>query len=95
MIPINNSDTAWLIVSDFNQDNLIGYPDCLREDIYNPDVNDYYWEFTFTGVGGGGITVGVVFYSIINVGDRYNYLVGANGNVGDCGLEDYVGGNHP
>jgi hypothetical protein len=39
MLPINNSDTAWLIVSDFNQDNSIGYSDCLREDIANPEIN--------------------------------------------------------
>lgn len=45
MIPINNSDTAWLVVSDFNQENSIGYPDELREDILNPDVDQWGYEF--------------------------------------------------
>lgn len=44
MIPINNSDTAWLIVSDFNQDNNIGFPEELREDIISPDVNLWAYE---------------------------------------------------
>jgi hypothetical protein len=39
MIPINNSDTAWLIVSDYNQDNGKFYED-LRNDIYWPSIND-------------------------------------------------------
>ncbi len=42
MTPINNSDTAWLIVSDFNQDNNLPYED-LREDIISPDNNQ--WVF--------------------------------------------------
>jgi len=40
MIPINNSDTAWLIVSDFNQDNSLPY-----EDIYCPSINEWSHEF--------------------------------------------------
>jgi hypothetical protein len=44
LIPINNSDTAWLIVSDFNQDNGRFYED-LREDVLNPDVNNWNFEF--------------------------------------------------
>ncbi len=38
MIPINNSDTAWLIVADYNQDNNLPYEE-LREDIVNPEIN--------------------------------------------------------
>lgn len=38
MTPINNSDTAWLIVCDYNQDNDLPYED-LKEDILNPEVN--------------------------------------------------------
>lgn len=45
MTPINNSDLAWLVVSDYNQDNDIGYPDALREDIYNPEINTWCWEY--------------------------------------------------
>lgn len=42
MIPINNSDTAWLIVTDFNQDNNLPYLE-LKQDIISPNVNDWYW----------------------------------------------------
>lgn len=45
ILPINNSDTAWLIVSDYNQDNDIGYPEELREDIISPDINLWSSEF--------------------------------------------------
>ncbi len=41
MLPINNSDTAWLVVSDYNQENGIGFPDELRKDVLNPDINDW------------------------------------------------------
>ncbi len=51
MIPINNSDTAWLIVADYNQENDIGFPDALREDILDPTQEIWWyesptWEFT-------------------------------------------------
>jgi hypothetical protein len=44
MIPINNSDTAWLIITDFNQDNDLPY-EYLREDILDPDVNHHDYEY--------------------------------------------------
>lgn len=44
MVPINNSDTAWLIVADYNQDNGIGFPDAIREDVLNPDCNNWQDE---------------------------------------------------
>jgi hypothetical protein len=44
MIPINNSDTAWLIVSDYNQENG-KYHEELREDVSNPDVNHHDYEY--------------------------------------------------
>ncbi len=43
MIPINNSDTAWLIITDYNQENSLPYED-LREDILNPEINQWAWE---------------------------------------------------
>jgi len=43
MIPINNSDTAWLITADFNQDNNLPYEE-LKEDIISPDVNLWVCE---------------------------------------------------
>jgi hypothetical protein len=78
MIPINNSDTAWLVVSDFNQDNAIGYPDDLREDVLNPDIND--WDNRLIegdGVGARG--------RISNIGGNHAaifYTGGENNNVG-------------
>ena len=57
MTPINNSDTAWLITTDFNQDNGIFYED-LKEDILNPAINQ--WEFECKFVGGD---VGDVYIS--------------------------------
>ncbi len=47
MIPINNSDTAWLVVSDYNQDNGKYYEE-LREDIISPNVNDWVADFHTT-----------------------------------------------
>jgi hypothetical protein len=43
MIPINNSDTAWLITTDYNQDNNLPYID-LRQDIISPDTNQWHYE---------------------------------------------------
>ncbi len=60
MLPINNSDTAWLIVSDFNQDNNKFYEE-LREDILNPETNDWIYEhFVYMQVGSDGIGVGSI-----------------------------------
>ncbi len=46
MIPINNSDTAWLIVADYNQDNSLFYED-LREDVLNPTINNWSHDFEY------------------------------------------------
>ncbi len=46
MTPINNSDTAWLIVSDYNQDNGKFYED-LREDVLNPVTNDGCYDYEY------------------------------------------------
>lgn len=58
MLPINNSDLAWLIVSDYNQDNNIGFPDDLREDILDPKVNDWYYKNGNGPQETGGFAVG-------------------------------------
>ena len=85
MIPINNSDTAWLIVADFNQDNSIGYPDCLRDDILNPEVNVWVVESSNgeAHVGGtdGRVRVGTSFSS-----------VGWDGSVGDNSFDGMIVG---
>ncbi len=57
MNPINNSDTAWLIVADYNQDNGRFHED-LREDVLNPEIND--WKYDFISMSGGG-SVGSVW----------------------------------
>ncbi len=60
MIPINNSDTAWLIVADYNQENDKFHKE-LREDVNNPEVNcqiiasDWDWLANVSYVGGGAI----------------------------------------
>ena len=56
MTPINNSDTAWLIVTDYNQENGKYYEE-LREDVLNPDVNLWIWggESAISNIGGGYI----------------------------------------
>ncbi len=77
MIPINNSDTAWLIVSDYNQDNLIGHPDSLRNDIANPAINQWDWDFKFIGPFTiGHDRLGTAFEFMGDVGSSYGSLVG-------------------
>ncbi len=44
MIPINNSDTAWLIITDYNQDNGKFYEE-LRNDVLNPNTEQWSPEF--------------------------------------------------
>ncbi len=44
-MPINNSDTAWLIVSDYNQDNNVGFPDDLRDEVVEIKDNIWCWEY--------------------------------------------------
>lgn len=99
MMPINNSDTAWLIVSDYNQDNG-KYYDELREDVYNPEIDEWASEGIITGVGASGSAfyyVGDITRS--HVGCRYSSLVGSGAinvgcNVGDHLSGDLVGGIH-
>jgi hypothetical protein len=43
VIPINNSDTAWLIVSDWNQENGKFHEE-LREDVLEPAINNWYYK---------------------------------------------------
>jgi hypothetical protein len=82
VIPINNSDTAWLIVADYNQENGKFYEE-LREDVLNPSTN--LWidggEGTISNIGGGYlIGVGNGLYT---PGDYCPSLGdGAGGNIG-------------
>jgi hypothetical protein len=98
MIPINNSDTAWLIVSDYNQDNGIGFPDELREDILNCNAND--WDHiairgdggTNVGGRGRGSGVGGISISILYVEGRFVGTMAAYDKVGGFSLGNLVGG---
>ncbi len=89
MLPINNSDTAWLIVSDYNQENDKVYED-LREDILNPDINHYDYEY-YLDIGG---FVGSPIYGIgRHVGDDTEAKAGSN-VANHVGWSDFgVGGN--
>ncbi len=97
MIPINNSDTAWLIVSDYNQDNGIGYPDVLRDDILNHDSNDWQWE-DYCGLHTVSIIAGDVGGSTENygVGGRFGQLGGCSGSdmAGGIGCGHLIGGHY-
>ncbi len=97
MTPINNSDTAWLIVSDYNQDNGKFYEE-LREDVLNPDVNQYHFEHTILVphyIGGDNCLIS-------HVGSQLGHL-GGTGDIGNTGdiidmipndrYDGYVGGN--
>lgn len=80
MIPINNSDLAWLIVSDYNQDNDIGCPEALRDDVNEPQVNDWRYEYRADWIGGipEGSYVGSGAIGTRNVGCDYPFQVGSN-----------------
>jgi hypothetical protein len=81
MIPINNSDIAWLIVTDYNQDNNLPYED-LRDDVCSVEVNGWSWEWE-------NDTHGVYGYDVGSVGSGIGgFSVGSgdcNGRVGSVG----------
>lgn len=91
MVPINNSDTAWLIVADYNQDNSKFHED-LREDVLNPVISD--WDNISIG-DDGGTDVGARG-RISGVGGNHAaifYIGGVNNNVGNQHiLSENVGG---
>ncbi len=99
IIPINNSDTAWLIVSDYNQDNNLLY-DELREDILDPEIDQWHTALqhrAFDGVGTRGNGVGTL-------NEGRSMLVGAEDHLGGMGpvipniynvFGHLVGGNAP
>jgi hypothetical protein len=106
MIPINHSDTAWLIITDYNQDNNLPYED-LRNDIISPEINQWNWEnrngngyldgnhiVYGAGVGqSGGIYnngVEVVGYDGHNVGDYAQTF-----NINFVGASDVKGNYCP
>lgn len=54
MIPINNSDTAWLVVADWNQENGKYYEE-LRADVYSIETDQWHctWRSIRVGTMGG------------------------------------------
>ncbi len=92
MNPINNSDTAWLIITDYNQDNDIPYED-LKEDILNPNTNQFYYENLYqveiVGTNMHGIQSNTIGFAATNT-EAHAFALG--GTVGwDYG--HFVGGN--
>ncbi len=85
MIPINNSDTAWLITADFNQDNNKFYLD-LIEDIYCPSINDWYFE----SLGTFDLAVGFVSNAVGTPVNGWFSKVGTPPNFND--MAPNVGG---
>ncbi len=78
MTPINNSDTAWLIVTDYNQENDKFYEE-LREDILNPEIHSWYYEYS----GRLQVVVGT-----------FNVIEGFVGHIRDEILNIHVGGGY-
>jgi hypothetical protein len=84
MEPINNSDTAWLIISDYNQDNDLPYEE-LRNDIDSPDVNDWCYESRSNGVGFDVAEVGSYMEYSLRVGSGLFFLDRRSINIGEVG----------
>jgi hypothetical protein len=96
MNPINHSDTAWLIVSDYNQDNGLFYED-LREDVLNPEISQWKFEWRlYNGIGcitGDTDAVGGTTIGFSSVGSPHS-IVGEISVVGNGSIEGrLVGGN--
>ncbi len=91
MTPINNSDTAWLIVSDYNQDNNKFYQE-LIDDVNNPNINEWFWTPMIASYSRVGSHTDIMN----NMNNSSQSYVGAYandyGSVG-CGYNCHVGGH--
>lgn len=85
MIPINNSDLAWLVVSDYNQDNNIGFPDALREEVSLHKDEENCWS----DEGVIGSLVGAANYAFVG-NEHVNNKFANGGSVVGTGVM-YVG----
>ncbi len=91
MLPINNSDTAWLIVADYNQDNDKFHEE-LREDVLNPDANIWDWEIQTSRIG--GVLIGENIGGETGFGDIGGYDDSPSGLVGDDSVPGLAVGGH-
>ncbi len=93
MLPINNSDTAWLIVSDYNQDNDLPHEE-LREDVLNPETNFWCWEWRFKNMCRIGGVVGTDDNVGFNSRQYRSFSIVKGGHVGNYDSDGlFVGGN--
>jgi len=101
MNPIDNSDFAWLVYCDWLADNeRYTEEQEIRENITNPENNNWDYEYRFSGVSGGvgshvgggdvGSGVGSVGGGVGVVGGGVGGVVG--GGVGGVGGSFGVGG---
>lgn len=96
MIPINNSDLAWLIVADYNQENG-EYHEDLRKDVIDPEINHHYQYEYYLILG--EIVGGNESLRIRGIGDQYSgdfgFLIFAGcSHNGHVGYADFgIGGN--
>lgn len=109
MIPINNSDLAWLVVSDYKEDNGILGAEELREDIYNPETNQ--WSHDYRLLRSGDLYwihqhSDTEYTVLLKVGSDIGYqnpgggnarhLVGSRSLIGsNLEISLWVGGNEP
>jgi hypothetical protein len=86
MVPVNNSDTAWLVVADYNQDNDLPYEN-LIDDIANPDVNDWCYLFPYYYKSGIVFPSGELSYAAFGVGGgtSLSVKIGGDFNLGEVG----------
>jgi hypothetical protein len=100
MQPINNSDTAWLIVADYNQDNGKFYED-LIEDVLNPVTNDGCYDYEYNAHHLGPSNVGCCNNIESHVGHIPDVIlnVTVGGGYGGVGggfvISGNVVGGHP
>lgn len=90
MIPINNSDIAWLITADYNQDNDIGFPEALRQDVLNPEINEFTYEHYMLCVLKKNFLIKAGGNTLL---DHWGNSVGADFNLELYGLGEKVGWN--
>jgi hypothetical protein len=79
IIPINNSDTAWLVVSDFNQENSLPSED-LRNDILNPDTEQWSPEFPLAFKTPNPFMTNLFMTNFMDLGTHGRVVGSASGN---------------